>query len=201
MNQIEEKCNAIFSLHRTFLEILKRVEEKLEKVEERQLLILEKIAKPKKTRRTTHIPQNIGCVRTGKNFKEVKLHKNRVTQIEVSHKEVLSKNIQRHFGCYLLAFLNEPQNRSFYRPCRQHSYVYSATRGWEEERASYLLQRLEIISTKYFRKYVKKLRPALKLDKFTIKKALLIRKLNLCKDRLRESKCLKAQGPDSACYK
>ena len=200
MNQILVKCNALFSLQRTFLEKLEKIQEKLEKVEERQLLILEKIAKqPKKCRRKTFTSQNIGCVRTGKNFKDVSLHKNRVTQIEVSPKDVLSENIERHFGCYLSAFLNEPQNRSFYRPCRQHSYVYSATRGWEEERASYLLQRLEIISTKYFRKYVKKLRPTIKLEKFTIKKALLIRKLNLCKDRLRESKCIMAQAPDSGC--
>lgn len=195
MNLILEKCTALELLHRTFLEKFEKIEKKLEKIEAQQLIILGKINRhPKKC--SIHIPQNIGCVRTSKNFKQVNLHKTRVARIEFAHRDSLIDNLEKHYGCFLVAFLREPQNQSFYRPSRQHNYVYSSKRGWEEERASYLLHRLEIISLNYFKKYMKKLRPDFKIEKFTIKKSLLIRKLTLCKDQLRESKCRKTTVPD-----
>ena len=161
--------------------------EKVDKIERRQELIMKAIGKlPKKRGKGTHICQDIGCVRSGKNFAAVTMHETRQKQLMTGKGEMAEQ-----YKTFVTKFLLHPKNRSFYRQCKQHSYVYSAKLGWEEVRASYLLSRLQRITTNAFTKYVKMLRPTAprKLLTFKIKKSLLLERLALHKQILRDSKC------------
>ena len=185
MEQILSKVNGLS-------ELLVTLTKKVDKMEERQLLILKAIGKlPKKKGRTTHICQNLGCVRSGKKFEEVTLHKTRILCVENDPLHEVIKKLPQHYDFFLNNFLKASKNKSFYRQCKQHSYVYSAKIGWEEVRASYLIARLERITLNAFAKYMKKLRSEIPKKAFAmkIKKRVFLNKLKFHKDSLRESKC------------
>ena len=79
-----------------------------------------------------------------------------------SRKETLSKSTQNlwvSYKMYVYKWLQIPQNQSFFRQSRAHSYTHSKNRGWERVKASYLIERLNEIAMKSFRQAVKDINP------------------------------------------
>ena len=130
---------------------------KLDRVEENQLKLTNLISRRRKKRKLRvekRVPQNLGCVKTGKGFVKADFHESR--------KETLSrstKNLWVSYKMYVYKWLQIPQNQSFFRQSRAHSYTHSINRGWERVKASYLIERLNEIAMKSFRQAVKDINP------------------------------------------
>ena len=147
-------------------------------------ILLKRRAK-RKNRVEKRAPQNLGCVKYERNFVEAKFHPNRELRLKAT-----LERLDASYQTYLNSWLKIPQNQSFYRQSRAHSYTYSKTRGWERVKASYLLEKLTKITRCSFRHLVMSLnkQATSKHFKFKFPKARVIRVLLGNYDALKKSK-------------
>lgn len=201
---MEAICAKLIENVSKLAERFKNVEFTVSKLAERLDIVEFNLAKllPKKKKRKRRVekrvPQNLGCVRTGQNFVDASFHYNREARLKTN-----LNRLDASYAVYVNAWLKIPQNQSFYRQSRPHSYTHCKKVGWERVKPSYLLEKLSKITKRSFINVVKSINPKATQKDFEFKfpKAKMIKLLLTHSDALKKSKAAsRATYPQEAIH-
>ena len=116
---------------------------------QRELTKLISVKKKKRKKRVEkRVSQNLGDVKTENNFVDVKFHPSRAARLERNLADLAPS-----YKVYIDKWLAVPQNQSFFRQSKAHSYIFS--KHWRHVRSSDLIDKFSRITLQSFFRAVK----------------------------------------------